>query len=145
MSQLMGGCLCRKVRYKVLSPPISQGICYCHECQKTGGAYGSPLMVLHKKQLEYSEDGLSFFETKSDRGSTVSRYFCNDCGSHIFSYISDVSELVTVKAVTLEDFKNFIPQYLVWTQSAVPDCPYIAGVPAFAQNAPMEILLGIKE
>lgn len=145
MSQLIGECLCQKIQYKISSPPISQGVCYCLQCQKSGGAYGSPLMVLHKKQLECSEDGLSFSKTESDRGSIVSRYFCQACGSHIFSYISDIPELVTVKAANLQNFKNFAPEYLVWTESAPTNCPFPSGVPSFPKNAPMEMLLGMKE
>lgn len=142
MSQLSGGCLCQKVQYEILSKPLSQGICYCHQCQKSGGAYGSPLMVLHKDQFKYRAENLSFCTTQSDRGSTVTRHFCTGCGSHIFSQISDVPEIVTVKAVTLTEFKKFIPQYLVWTESAAPSCPLPKDIPAFAQAAPIQVVLG---
>ena len=142
MNQLIGGCLCQKVRYKVSSPPMSQGICYCHQCQKSGGAYGSPLMVLHKDTFECFEAELSSCKTQSDRGSTVIRNFCKECGSHILSRISDVPEIVTVKAATLDDFSLFIPEYLVWIQSAGPSCMFPMGVPSFPKNAPVEILLG---
>lgn len=142
MSQLSGGCLCQKVQYKILSKPLSQGVCYCQQCQKSGGAYGSPLVVLLKSQLDCPAENLSSCTTQSDRGSTVIRHFCKDCGSHIFSQISDVPDIVTVKAVTLEDFKNFVPQYLVWTQSAIMSCPLPKDVPAFLQAAPIELVLG---
>lgn len=98
-------------------------------------------MVLYKQQLECSLNRLSFFDTISDRGSIVSRYFCKNCGSHVLSHISDIPELLTVKAATLDNFKNFTPDYLVWTQSAGADCPFPPEVPSFAQNAPLEILV----
>lgn len=142
MNHLTGGCLCQKVQYKISSKPLSQGVCYCHQCQKSGGAYGSPLVVLLKNHFECSSEDLSSCSTQSDRGSTVTRHFCKDCGSHVYSQISDVSGIVTVKAVTLNEFKNFTPQYLVWTQSAAPSCALVPNVPAFAQNAPIELLLG---
>ncbi len=142
MSELSGSCLCQKVQYKILSKPLSQGICYCLQCQKSGGAYGSPLMVIFKNQFECGLENLSSCTTQSDRGSTATRHFCKDCGSHVFSQISDVTEILTVKAVTLEDFKKFVPQYLVWTKSAAPLCPLPEGVPAFAQAAPLELVLG---
>lgn len=142
MSQLSGECLCEKVQYKILSKPLSQGICYCQQCQKSGGAYGSPLMVLLKNQFECRTENLSSCTTQSDRGSTVTRHFCKDCGTHVFSQISDVPDILTVKAVTLNDFKKFVPQYLVWTESAIPSCPLPEGVPAFSQAAPLQLVLG---
>lgn len=139
-----GACLCEKVRYQINSKPVSKGICYCHQCQKSGGAYGSPLLVLHKNQFECLQTELGKVKTTSDRGSTVTRNFCKDCGSHIFSVMSDVPDFLTVKAVTLDNFNSFIPDYLVWTESAVASCAFPEGVPTFSQSAPLEILLGIK-
>ena len=145
MNQLSGRCLCQKVQYRILSKPLSQGICYCQQCQKSGGAYGSPLLVLLQNQFECPADNLSSYATQSDRGSTVTRHFCKDCGSHIFSQISDIPDILTVKAVTLEQFKNFIPQYLVWTQSATPSCALPNDVPTFSQAAPIELVLGTTQ
>lgn len=141
MTPISGGCLCGKVRYTVSHPPISQGICYCHQCQKTGGAYGSPLMVLLPKAFENTQAEIAFSETKSDRGSTVKRHFCKNCGTHIFATISDIPNLLTVRAITLDDFSYFTPEYLVWTQSADPSCIFPAGVSSFSQAAPLEVVL----
>lgn len=140
MKDFSGGCLCQKVRYRLSSPPISRGICYCRQCQKSGGAFGSPLMILHQSQFECSEGELSSCTTVSDRGSTVTRHFCRNCGSHLYSQISDLPHILTVKAVTLNDFETFTAEYLVWTQSAPAACPFPAGVPSFPSNAPMEVL-----
>lgn len=98
MTHVSGGCLCGKVRYKILQRPVSQGICYCRQCQC--GAYGNPVMVLPKNAFEYVQEGMSSVETKSDRGSTVTRNFCGKCGTHVFARISDIDALVTVRANT---------------------------------------------
>lgn len=137
-----GGCLCQKVRYKISDKPISKGICYCDQCQKSGGAYGSPLVILHKNQFEISQGEFSAVQTVSARGSVVTRNFCKDCGSHIFSLVSDIPVILTVKAVTLDDFKTFVPDYLVWTESAGNSCAFPVGVPRFSQEAPLKMLLG---
>lgn len=141
MTYLYGGCLCQKTRYQISSTPISQGICYCRQCQIVGGAYGSPLLVLHNDSFECTQGVLSFCKTKSDRGSSVTRNFCKECGSHIFSQISDISEIVTVKAATLDNFSAFIPEYLVWTQNTAPSCVLPTGVPAYLENAPLNLIL----
>ncbi|MEW6056579.1 MAG: GFA family protein [Bdellovibrionota bacterium] len=142
MISISGGCLCEKVRYKISQPPISQGVCYCRQCQRSGGAYGGPLLVLYIVTFECSPEGLAFCTTRSDDGSTVMRNFCKECGSHVFSQITDLPEIITVKAATLDDFSLFAPEYLVWTRSAGPSCAFPARVPAFSEDAPLNIVLG---
>jgi hypothetical protein len=141
MTHISGGCLCEKVRYKIVSPPISQGICYCRQCQKAGGACGSPLMVLRRDAFECSPVELSFCRTQSDDGSTVTRNFCGDCGSHIFAQIADVPEIITVRVATLDDLSRFTPEYLVWTRNAGPSCSFPSGVPSFLEDAPLDLVL----
>ncbi len=144
MSIMTGGCLCEKVRYKITLPPISRGVCYCRQCQKTGGACGIPLLVLRRETFEYSNEALSFYKTKSARGSIVIRNFCRECGSHVFSEISDVPEIVTVKAATLDEFSGIVPQYAVWLRSISPAFSPPPGIPHFQENAPLEMVLGLK-
>lgn len=144
MTLLQGSCLCENVKYTISQSPLSKGICYCHQCQKSGGAYGSPLLVLHKQQFEYVKGDLGSVETTSERGSTVTRNFCKECGSHVYSQISDVPDFITVKAVTLNDFKNFKPDYLVWTESASAICAFPEGIARYEQSAPIEVLLGVR-
>ncbi|MGZ3743887.1 MAG: GFA family protein, partial [Pseudobdellovibrionaceae bacterium] len=55
---------------------------------------------------------------KSERSSTVTRNFCKECGCHIFSEISDVPEIITLKVETHDDLSVFVPQYLAWVRSA---------------------------
>jgi hypothetical protein len=120
---------------------MSQGICYCRQCQKSGGLYGSALMVLPRNALDCAQEALSFHTTKSNRGSTVQRYFCSGCGTSIFSQISDVTDICTVKVATLDDVSFFKPEYLVWTRSASPLCIFPIDVPKFVEGAPIEMLL----
>jgi len=143
MTNKSGQCLCGKVQYKISGLPISQGICYCLQCQRSGGTFGSPLIVVLHKAFDCSQENLSSYKTKSNRGSIVTRNFCRECGSHIYSQISDVPEIVTVKVATFDDTSDFAPQYLVWVRSAPPSCTFPKDVPSFQENAPMEMLLSL--
>lgn len=143
MSIISGSCLCEKVHYTLSSLPFSQGICYCQQCQRASGSLGSPMMVLPKSSFSCAID-LPFYETTSARGSTVKRHFCKDCGSHIYAQISDAPEIITVKAATLNDLSIFTPEYLVWTENTGAKHTLPQGVLAFEQNAPLEIVLGLK-
>lgn len=138
-----GGCLCRKIRYEITSAPLSQGICYCRQCAKCSGPYGSPLLVLRKETFTCSlQDQLSFFETMPDQGSPVRRNFCASCGTHVFAELTDFPEILTVKAATLDDVQHFVPEYLVFTASAGASCLFPPGVPSYPESAPLEILAG---
>ncbi len=140
MNKYDGGCLCGKVRYKISSEPISQGICYCRQCRKTGGMFGSPLIVLRRNAFALTT-ALPFFMTTSDRGSSVRRYFCKHCGTQIFSDILDLPDIVTVKGATLDNYENFKPEYAVWTQDAPSIQNFSKDLPRFPGNAPIEIVL----
>jgi hypothetical protein len=107
----------------------------------TGGSFGSAMIVLAKDSFDIVSDGVAFYETKSDRGATVMRQFCNSCGCHIFSKISDMPEIVTVKAATLDNFDFFIPKYLAWTQSANHSTELPKNIPSFPGNPSLEIVL----
>jgi hypothetical protein len=141
MTPLIGRCLCGKVEFKILSKPVSQGVCYCIPCQKTGGVLGSPLLVLNKKAFDCTLESLSFFSSASERGSTVCRHFCKYCGTHVFSTISDAPDILTVKVAALDERESFVPDYLVWTKRANPQCIFPRDVPSFLENAPFELLL----
>ena len=138
---ITGRCLCEKVKYKISVSPISQGVCYCRQCQKAGGATG--LLVLQTAAFEFSGT-LSSYETNSDDGSRVERNFCPSCGSHVFAQILDVPGIVTVKASTLDDPDFFVPQYLVWTRSTGRSHAFPSEVPSFKKDAPLEVVLGIR-
>ena len=34
---LLGGCLCGRIRYRVLHVPIDAGYCHCRLCQQSAG------------------------------------------------------------------------------------------------------------
>jgi len=142
MNTLEGGCLCGEQRYKILAKPISQGICYCKQCRKSGGAEGSPMLVVESHAFECEKKGLHYFETQSNRGTVVKRYFCPKCASPLFSTLSDIQEILTVKASSLDDSKGFYPEYLVWTKSALNCTSFTLGVPRFEESAPFTHIVG---
>jgi hypothetical protein len=138
-----GSCLCGKQHFVLTEPPISQGICYCRDCQKAGGAEGSPLLVVRTQALQCKKESLSCFEMKSEQGTHVRRYFCPHCGSPIFSQIVEVPEVLTVKVAGLNEPGDFKPQYVVWTRSALPSTVFPEGAARFPRGAPLALLLGI--
>ena len=111
-----GGCLCGAVRYEAAGEPAFKLACHCRDCQKQNGTSFSVTAVYPEDAVTY-EGELTTYVGKSDGGNDVLRLFCGTCGSPIFSKPSMFKGLTMVKAGTLDDAENFVPQTHAWTRS----------------------------
>ena len=80
---LTGGCLCGGVRYEISEPLISASYCHCTRCQRrTGtGSSASAWPVPGSFRVISGEDRLRCWRP----GDGWEKWFCGDCGSHLFS------------------------------------------------------------
>ena len=82
MSDWSGGCLCGKVRFRLLSEPFDTGWCHCRTCQLNSG---SPAMVFATVPF-----GDYQFEAGEEAVRTVAssrfgyRTFCAECGTPLY-------------------------------------------------------------
>lgn len=102
MDSVTGGCLCGKVRFKVMAAPDRVGICHCLDCRKHHGA------LFHASAIFPQEAVTVEGETHSYAG----RYFCPECGSSVFSRTGDEVE---VHLGALDETDRFVPSYELWT------------------------------
>ena len=76
-----GGCLCGNIRYALTEPPLFVGTCHCRMCQKWTGR---PMFA--SATFATSAVKVLFGSPKKYKSSEVSeRFFCNDCGSSLFT------------------------------------------------------------
>lgn len=64
----------------------------------------------------------------------LTRHFCPECGSPIFTSSPEHAEYVYVKAGSLDDPLIVKPTHQNWTGSAVPWSQIGGNLPSFAQN-----------
>lgn len=129
-----GGCLCENVRY-ACTEEVGGGHCHCIDCRKTSGTgHGSHMMV---PEGGFTLSGaVKSYEKPADSGNMVTRWFCPDCGSAIYSTNSGVPGMVFVRASSLDDPEVFRPQLIVYTDRAAswdsmdPNLPGFATMPA---------------
>jgi len=57
----------------------------------------------------------SAYERPADSGNTVTRVFCPNCGSPVYSLNSGMGGMVFVRASSLDDPEVFRPQVVVYT------------------------------
>ena len=113
---LTGGCLCGAVRYRAEATETLHYMCHCTDCQRYGGAGYHAAIVVASAEVELTGEPRVYTKT-ADSGRTVARYFCGDCGGHLFTSPWPEATRYSVKAGTLDDPSAFRPAHQIWCQS----------------------------
>jgi hypothetical protein len=119
-SHFEGGCACGGVRYACTANPIAMVNCHCRDCQRAGGAGYSPTVVVPRASFRLLGEEPKVYEVVAASGNTASRAFCGRCGSPLFAWNSARSDVVGVRAGSLDDPGWFKPTAAVWISSAQP-------------------------
>lgn len=115
-----GGCLCGAIRYESRAAPLFSINCHCRDCQRTTGTAYAPVLAVPRDALSITQGEPTYYTSQSDSGETVSRGFCPECGSGIFSKLSANPDIVGLKAASLDDPSWFRPAVDIYTDSAQP-------------------------
>jgi hypothetical protein len=114
--ELKGKCLCGAVKYKLSEKPLFTQACHCKDCKVlTGSSY-----VINSSVVEntLSTEGEISSTTKLQAGSgkSVQMFFCNKCGSYIYSDYESAIGRLNVRTKTLEKSEEFPPQAHIFTK-----------------------------
>ena len=116
-----GGCLCGAFRYEFdRDKVISAHTCYCQDCQKSTGSGSTTFVVLSEEAVQTLSGDLKSHATVGEDGSTITRAFCPECGSPIWSYCSQYPGMVYVKAGSMDDSDWVTVASGFWRSSARP-------------------------
>ena len=117
MPQIVGGCLCGKVRYSANAEPAFVGVCHCTDCQKVTGSAFSVIVAVPKPVLKI-EGKLATYSKAGDTGKTVERRFCPECGSSVIDEASALPDVVMLSTGTLDDASWVKPSMEIFCDSA---------------------------
>jgi hypothetical protein len=140
MSERIGGCLCGQVRYRITAEPMVSRICWCRDCQRIS-SNGTVNLLVPSASIEVS-GAVSAHTRSADSGNEVTRRFCPQCGSQLFSNSSGRPLLTVVRVGTLDDPSSVRPSANIWSSSAPawacldPALERIEGQPAPAAPPP---------
>ena len=134
MSDLQGGCLCESVRYTA-GEAVVCGHCHCVDCRKTS-ATGHATHVAVGASTFAVTGRLTGYARPANSGNIVTRHFCPDCGSAVYSTNSAMPQLVFVRASSLDDPDAITPQMTVYASRA-PGWDRIEGLATFPEMAPL--------
>ncbi len=102
-STITGRCLCGRVTYEYCGSVGPANYCHCEDCRRcTGSAFNIGVRVGFADFLITSGDPKQFSK-HGDSGRELTRHFCSDCGSPLFTSAPRHPEHVYVKAGTLDD------------------------------------------
>jgi hypothetical protein len=131
---LHGGCLCGAVRYECTGETEDASYCHCDDCKKaTGGPYTVGVLVQAAK-LRIVSGRVKGYTTTADSGRKITREFCPNCGSPLFTRAEKCPDLVFLKAGCLDKPELIKPSCQTWTKCAVP-WAYIDGkLPCYPES-----------
>jgi hypothetical protein len=117
MIEILGGCLCRAVRYRSTATPLITRVCWCRVCQYFATGNGTVNVCFPRAAV--STDGrLSDYRSVADSGNVMHRSFCPICGTQLFSEAESRPHLIFIRAGTLDDPELAQPAATIWTSSA---------------------------
>ena len=130
-----GGCLCGAVRYESAVAPLLAGHCHCTDCRKTSATGHATHVVVPSTAFTVSGE-VRFFDRPADSGNVVSRGFCPQCGSALYSTNAQSHDMIFVRASSLDDPDIITPAASVYVSRA-PKWDLVApDLPAFPEMPP---------
>jgi hypothetical protein len=128
---LVGGCSCGAVRYRLTSPPMFVHCCHCRDCQRqTGSAFVlNALIEADRVALLSGEPEAVAVPTDSGRPHHI--YRCPDCKVAVWSMYGGVAKLRFVRVGTLDNPSALAPDVHIYVRSKQPWIALPDGVPAF--------------
>ena len=131
---ILGGCLCRAVRYRISAPPLASRQCWCRLCQYLGAGSATVNVCFPAAAVEVVGETHDFVSV-ADSGNRMHRQFCPRCGTALFSAAEVRPHLLFVRAGSLDDPELGRPQMSIWTGQAPrwacidPQLPSLPGQP----------------
>ena len=136
MMLLNGGCLCGAVQYEWRGESASASYCHCPDCRMaTGGPYTVGVGV-DAAGLTICSGKTKGYTKTADSGNQITREFCPECGSPLFTRAELCPDMVWIKAGSLDAPELIKPTHQTWTGMAVPWAYLDRDLPGFPDNGP---------
>jgi hypothetical protein len=113
-----GHCLCGAVSYRFEGEPAAVVLCHCDDCQRHSGAAFSVNVIVPRSALKIDGSPRVRETTGTESGKPRERLFCGECGSPMFTILTERPEIAIVKAGTLDDRSGLEPSAEIWSRRA---------------------------
>ena len=113
-----GGCACGAIRYEFNAEPAAAINCHCRDCQRASGAGFAACLLVWEESFKYLSGKPKYHTKISERGETMLRGFCADCGSPLGILEPHRPKLVFLSAASLDDPEFYKPTMNIYTDSS---------------------------
>ena len=126
---LGGKCLCGEISYNTDADAVMTANCHCTDCRAaTGAAYATMAFV---KRDDLTINGtLRSYQHMSDAGSTMTKHFCGNCGSQMFTENTSKAGMMGVRIGHIEQANELQPAFNVYCSSKIASTPLNPDLPA---------------
>lgn len=129
-----GRCSCGAVTFSFpRSAVVGANHCHCRDCQRATGSGFTTFCMVPAEAVELSGTPRGH-TVQGESGRDVTRYFCAECGSQLWSEVAVMPDFYFVKVASLDDSSWVAPGSTFWADSAQPWAPPVPGVPVHARN-----------
>ena len=119
--QLEGGCACRAVRYRLLSPPLIVHACHCTECQRLTGAAFALNALIESDRLETLAGEPRTVPVTGTSGKPQTVLRCPVCAVALWSHYPGAgARLAFVRVGTLDQPARLPPDIHIFTSTKLP-------------------------
>ena len=129
-----GGCTCRRIRYRMMTPPMFVHCCHCRWCQReTGGAFAlNALIEADRVVLLHGVVEVIDTPTNSGKGQKISR--CPQCHVAVWSNYAGAGDAIHFVRVGSLDNPDLLPPDIhIYTGSKQPWVLLPADTPALPE------------
>lgn len=134
-----GSCLCGKIQYSIDGELSDFGYCHCKSCRKASGSAHAANAGVERKNFTLRDPEGMLREYESSPGKL--RAFCTNCGSPLYAYLRDTSDLIRIRLGSLDTpFHKHAKAHTFVSDKAEWEIIY-DDLPQFEEWAPREVLL----
>jgi hypothetical protein len=133
---LAGGCMCRAVRYRISTAPITAGLCHCDRCRPQSGSAFSTVIIIRRSTIEIKGETAVFDDIDSS-GLHVARRYCPRCGSPLTTKPDAAPDLMFVKVGGIDANEWFHPVMELFVGRRRPWVAPVSDAQQFDGNLPI--------
>jgi hypothetical protein len=128
-----GGCTCRRVRYRMKSPPLFVHCCHCRWCQRESGSAFALNALIEADRVELLAGDVVPVDTPTNSGKGQRVWRCPLCQVAVWSNYAGAGDLIRfVRVGTLDEPDRWPPDIHIYTASKQPWLVLPPGTPAVA-------------
>ena len=117
---IQGHCLCGYITYEYTGPVGPAHYCHCEDCRRCTGSAFNIGVRFNVPDFRITSGKPKAFTKNGDSGNELTRHFCPECGSPVYTSAATHPEYVYVKAGTINDPTIVKPIQQNWVVSSVP-------------------------